>query len=345
MTTPNMNNESAAPQTPQTPPPSTPPKGATEKDNVALYLPSVMGYEKIARRAAEAVAEQMDFNADRIEDLKTAVAEACMNAIEHGNAFEREVNVAVHMTILPDKLEVRVADVGRQAVPDELPEPGSGDMRGWGFFFIQNLVDEMEIVKLPDGGNEIRMVIYLHRQSPKEAGDAASDDATPAAKAPVSAEKPAASAEPKAGAAAETKPDAAAAAPVPAQPDAAKPAPEKAPAADAAKPKTGDRTPEAADKPAAPKAPAAPTAKALAPVDDKSGAVKPVENKPAAVQPVKAQPSAVQPVTGTPRADAPKDAVPAADSDTPSEPDSSAPAPPEQKASAPPDDKTSSPES
>ncbi|MBN1563432.1 MAG: ATP-binding protein [Anaerolineae bacterium] len=127
-----------------------------------LYLPSILGYEKIARGAVAALAEQIDLPADRIEDLKTAVAEACMNAIEHGNNLTSGINVTVAMLITADKLEVRVADVGVQVIPETLPAPGtSGSMRGWGMFFIKNLVDEMAIKRLPDGGNEVRMIIHI----------------------------------------------------------------------------------------------------------------------------------------------------------------------------------------
>jgi serine/threonine-protein kinase RsbW len=139
------------------------------EEHVKLYLPSILGYEKIARGAAEALAEQIELAPERIEDLKTAVAEACMNAIEHGNSFDQAIDVTVIMTISPDKLEVCVADVGRHPVPDPLPEPGSDDSRGWGMFLIQNLVDEMEITRLPDGGNQIRMAIYLVRPAADEA--------------------------------------------------------------------------------------------------------------------------------------------------------------------------------
>ncbi|MEE9213674.1 MAG: ATP-binding protein, partial [Thermodesulfobacteriota bacterium] len=31
------------------------------------------------------LAKEIGFSDDRIEDLKTAVSEACLNAIEHGN--------------------------------------------------------------------------------------------------------------------------------------------------------------------------------------------------------------------------------------------------------------------
>ena len=48
---------------------------------VEVRLPSRMGYEKVAMSTAASVAKLMGFREDRIEDLKTAVAEACINAI------------------------------------------------------------------------------------------------------------------------------------------------------------------------------------------------------------------------------------------------------------------------
>ena len=131
---------------------------------VELHLPSILGYEKIARSAVETIAEEMEFDSERIENLKTAVAEACMNAIEHGNHLDRTLPVTVQMCIMPDKLEVRVIDIGHQPLPVSLPEPGSGTMRGWGMFFIKNLVDRMETVQLPDGGNQITMTLFLMSQ-------------------------------------------------------------------------------------------------------------------------------------------------------------------------------------
>ncbi len=155
---------------------------------VELHLPSILGYEKIARSAVETIAEQMEFDLDRIENLKTAVAEACMNAIEHGNGFDRTLFVTVKMRILPDKLEIRVIDIGQQSLPVALPEPGgNGSVRGWGMFFIKNLVDQMEIVRLPDGGNQIAMTLYL---TPQNGGHSESEPSRPA-DAPREADAPA----------------------------------------------------------------------------------------------------------------------------------------------------------
>jgi len=131
-------------------------------DQVEIFLPSTLGYEKVARSAAEAVAEEMGFSEDRIEDLKTAIAEACMNAIEHGNKEDKTTSVTVLLTAANQQLEIRVADQGLTPMPEELPSPGRDDgARGWGMFFIAQLVDEIEITRLPKGGNQVRMVIYL----------------------------------------------------------------------------------------------------------------------------------------------------------------------------------------
>ena len=58
-----------------------------------LHLPSTLGCEKVAMDFAASVAKSMNFPADRVEDLKTAVAEACTNAIEHGNKLDASMKV------------------------------------------------------------------------------------------------------------------------------------------------------------------------------------------------------------------------------------------------------------
>src|SRR5258708_24259712 len=137
----------------------------TQPEQVEIFLPSTLGYEKVARNAAEAVAEEMGFSTDRIEDLKTAIAEACMNAIEHGNQSQNSTSVTVLLTAGSKQLEIKVADEGLTPMPDKFPEPGRPDDpdagRGWGMFFISHLVDEIEVTRLPEGGNQVRMVIYL----------------------------------------------------------------------------------------------------------------------------------------------------------------------------------------
>src|ERR1700684_288058 len=77
-----------------------------------LSLPSKLGHEKVAMSTAASVAKLMGFSEDRIEDLKTAVAEACINSIEHGNQLNEALKVAVTLSMTEDSLEVKVIDQG-----------------------------------------------------------------------------------------------------------------------------------------------------------------------------------------------------------------------------------------
>jgi len=132
--------------------------------SVAVHIPSELGYEKVAMEAAVAVARRMGFSPDRVQDLRTAVAEACINAIEHGNKLDISTQVTVILIEQPASLEVNVSDEGKQPLPVQRPQPGLPPaFRGWGMFLIENLMDEVQVRAEPNGGNQIRMVIYLDR--------------------------------------------------------------------------------------------------------------------------------------------------------------------------------------
>jgi serine/threonine-protein kinase RsbW len=124
---------------------------------------------------AAAVAKLMGFREDRIEDLKTAVAEACINAIEHGNRMNEKLSVGVVMSVGTDSLEVKVIDdgVGTKAQPGKLHKPdidrkmhGEENPRGMGMFLIQALMDEAEWVAGTDGNSSyVRLVIRLDKDA------------------------------------------------------------------------------------------------------------------------------------------------------------------------------------
>jgi|GEM_PF-204066 len=133
---------------------------------VEISLPGLPGFEKVAREAAALVARHMGFSPDRVEDLKTAVAEACLNAVEHGNGGDTGSRVQVILRAAATRLEVSVNDRGVTPLPDPLPPPGLPNRtRGWGLFFIVGLMDEVAFQRLPEGGNRVCMVIHLQQPS------------------------------------------------------------------------------------------------------------------------------------------------------------------------------------
>jgi serine/threonine-protein kinase RsbW len=120
-------------------------------------LASEPGNERLAlARVAEAV-KHHGLDGRRLERLKTAVAEATMNAIEHGNGNRAEVPVEVEVTQDGDAIIVAISDQGGQGDQAAMPAPGpeepdlvrklDGDQspRGWGLFLIRNMVDAMEV--------------------------------------------------------------------------------------------------------------------------------------------------------------------------------------------------------
>jgi serine/threonine-protein kinase RsbW len=140
-----------------------------KKNLIELHIPSQLGYEKVAMDSAAAAARMMGFHESKIEDLKTAISEACTNAMEHGNRFDKETRVMVTLEMARTKLEVNIKDHGRGLLgkvdqPDlEKQMSDESENRGWGIFLIRNLVDEVEFKSVPDGGNVTRMVIHVTR--------------------------------------------------------------------------------------------------------------------------------------------------------------------------------------
>lgn len=118
------------------------------------------GNERIAlAQVAKAVAGQ-GLSAGRLERLKTAVAEAAMNAIEHGNRNQPEIPVDVEVMAAGGDIVVTITDQGgapEQAGPaggagGETEEPdlamklaGEQAPRGWGLFLIRHMVDAMDV--------------------------------------------------------------------------------------------------------------------------------------------------------------------------------------------------------
>lgn len=119
-----------------------------------LTIPAAPGNE---RQAIDAVAAAVG-DLPRIDRLKTAVGEATMNAMEHGNGYRGEVTVRV----LRDRAGVRVliTDTGGvEGVPaHDAPDldaklDGRQTPRGWGLFLIEEMVDAMRVTVA--GGNRI----------------------------------------------------------------------------------------------------------------------------------------------------------------------------------------------
>lgn len=132
-----------------------------------LHLPNILGAEKEAIKKAVIIAEKLGFARDRIEDLKTALAEACINAIEHGNKFDQNKKVRVTLAANNKSLEVIVHDEGEGIDPKKIPtkrvrDDGFPCRRGYGVFLMSNLMNEFYFEKNQGKGNNVKMLMHLN---------------------------------------------------------------------------------------------------------------------------------------------------------------------------------------
>jgi serine/threonine-protein kinase RsbW len=134
---------------------------------VEVSLPSKLGYERIAMDCSASFAKMAGFTPQRIEDLKTAVAEACLNAIEHGNKNHPDTRVLVTMNFKDDRFSVAVKDGGNGI--SRLPRDRTVMRRienleppkGLGIYLIKQLMDELEFNNMTKDGHTVKMVIKL----------------------------------------------------------------------------------------------------------------------------------------------------------------------------------------
>jgi serine phosphatase RsbU (regulator of sigma subunit)/anti-sigma regulatory factor (Ser/Thr protein kinase) len=109
------------------------------------------------RRAAEQVLEviaPLNLPVERRERLETAVAEATMNAMEHGNNFDPEKKVEIGVFADEHQVTISITDHGGSSYIPKTTQPnleakldGEQPTRGWGMFLIKNMVDEMNIIQ------------------------------------------------------------------------------------------------------------------------------------------------------------------------------------------------------
>lgn len=137
---------------------------------IEVSLPNKLGYERIAMACSATFAKIVGFRPERVEDLKTAVSEACINAMEHGNKNNPDAKVIVTMNYSDHIFTVLVMDqgkgMGNSREPLEEPDIEKKIMnlqtpRGLGIFLIKQLVDQVEFNQTTDEGHMVRMIFRM----------------------------------------------------------------------------------------------------------------------------------------------------------------------------------------
>ena len=140
------------------------------ENTIEVSLPNKLGYERVAMACSASFAKIVGFLPERVEDLKTAVSEACLNAMEHGNLNRPDKRVLVSMNYKDNVFSVSVMDEGEgMGETPEIPEIPDIEKkiesletpRGLGMFLIKQLVDQVEFNQITKEGHMVRMLIRM----------------------------------------------------------------------------------------------------------------------------------------------------------------------------------------
>jgi serine/threonine-protein kinase RsbW len=139
----------------------------SDPDEFLMVVPMGEDNELIAANTAEQIAKRLTFRPEAINQIKTAIVEACINASEH--SFSPDRKIYQRFRVESDRLVITISSRG--VVPANLNGANSGseakeaaeERRGWGLKLIRTLMDEVEFERVDDG-TSLRMTKYLRPQ-------------------------------------------------------------------------------------------------------------------------------------------------------------------------------------
>ena len=118
-----------------------------------MTIPVAPEMEIVATAQAAALGEYIAMSRDKIDEVKLALVEACINAFEHAECRDEQLHLKFRLgrDAKREWLEVEVLDKGKGFDSAMVEEPSieksfaGHRKRGWGLQIIKSLMDEVEI--------------------------------------------------------------------------------------------------------------------------------------------------------------------------------------------------------
>lgn len=129
-------------------------------------MPSAFGCERAVLQELAHAIHRIHPDEARTDDMLASVAEACLNAIEHGNHFAATAPVQIHLYADKSKYQFRIFDFGTKTIDLDQKTNVAGNWqathpRGWGLYLMRELSDGLSI---GSQGNRHYIEITFFRQ-------------------------------------------------------------------------------------------------------------------------------------------------------------------------------------
>lgn len=140
-------------------------KKSSPSNEYEIIVPMGDDTEMIAAHTVEEIARRHEFPQRAINQMKTALVEACINATEHSLSPDRRIYQK--FTVENDKIVITISNRGLKIPSEKVAEstiqiePENG-RRGWGLKLMRTLMDEVKFEQVDDG-TRISMTKYLKK--------------------------------------------------------------------------------------------------------------------------------------------------------------------------------------
>jgi serine/threonine-protein kinase RsbW len=118
-------------------------------------------------RAEETVlreAQHLGFSEDDLHKIGISVRECMVNAVVHGNRYNKRKKVRLSVSRGPQRLEIVIGDEGEHFdlsnLPDPLAEENLMRQSGRGLLMMQAYMDEFQMKPCQPQGTEVKLVKY-----------------------------------------------------------------------------------------------------------------------------------------------------------------------------------------
>jgi serine/threonine-protein kinase RsbW len=139
------------------------------------YYASSLDSVDLAEAEILRAAEQSGFDEDERHRIGMAVRECMVNAVVHGNRYNRNKKVHVNVSIESSgkssgsRFTIRVTDQGEGFEMEEVPDPlhDNNLLRhsGRGLFLMGAFMDDLQVRRVPHEGTEVTLVKNLGPQA------------------------------------------------------------------------------------------------------------------------------------------------------------------------------------
>ena len=137
--------------------------GTIHRITRAAYLESLSEFRAFIKEHCAGIPGITD---EILYDVQLAVDEACTNIISHGYVDLDAGSIILDLEVAPHQLTVTLTDFGHSFEPRSAPIPDvdapieERALGGFGLFFIQESVDEMDY-QVTEDGNKMILTKYL----------------------------------------------------------------------------------------------------------------------------------------------------------------------------------------